>query len=214
MFPSSSPPKTRMDPTGTGVRILHVDDNPAHRYAVSRLLRSQGFDVQEAATGREALAMAVQLPDLILLDMRLPDITGVEVCRKLRAAQQTANIPIVHVSATYWDEEWVREAIRSGSDAYIRYPVEINRLVQVIQNLLHSDLKNVPAANHKEPLLPSTFAPASGMYQLLHADGRTEERIYLRGDLLPECECCGDKVRFKLLHPAPYVFEDQDFRPQ
>jgi CheY-like chemotaxis protein len=203
-----------MDPRTASARILHVDDNPAHRYAVSRLLRSVGFDVQEAATGREALEMAARIPDLILLDMRLPDITGMEVCRKLRALKQTANIPIVHVSATYWDEEWVREAIRSGADAYIRYPVEINRLVQVIHNLLHSDVKNVPAARHTQPLAPGSFAPASGMYQLRHGDGRTEERIYLRGDLLAECECCGDKVRFKLLHPAPYVFEDQDFRPQ
>lgn len=199
---------------GTSLRILHVDDNPAHRYAVSRLLRSVGFDVEEAASGREALHLAGNNPDLILLDVRLPDLTGIEVCRKLRTFKQTANTPIVHLSATYWDEEWIREAIRSGADAYLRYPIEINRLLQVIQNLLHSDTKSTPAAEVTRTLLPGIFAPASGLYEVSHADGRVEERVYLRGDLLPECECCGDKVRFRLTQPAPYVFEDEDFRPQ
>src|SRR5262245_3066005 len=203
-----------MHPRAGSVRILHVDDNAAHRYAVSRLLRSVGFDVEEAATGHQALEMAASIPDLILLDMRLPDIPGMEVCRKLRAVEKTANIPIVHVSATYWDEEWVREAIRSGADAYIRYPVEINRLVQVIQNLLHSDLENVPATSVAQQLVPGSFAPASGIYELRHGDFRTEERVFLRGDLLPACDCCADKIRYKLLHPAPYVFHDKDFQPQ
>ena len=203
-----------MDPRSGSARILHVDDNPAHRYAVSRLLRSVGYDVEEAASGQEALKLAGHNPDLILLDMRLPDLTGIEVCRKLRTFQHTANIPIVHLSATYWDEEWVREAIRSGADAYLRYPIEINRLVQVIQNLLHSDLENTQVVEAFGELLPGTFAPASGLYEVLHTTGRSEERVYLRGDLLPECVCCGDKVRFKLAQPAPYVFEDEDFRPQ
>jgi CheY-like chemotaxis protein len=196
------------------LRILHVDDNAAHRYAISRLLRTFGFSVEEAATGLEALALAEHKPDLILLDMRLPDISGIEVCRRLRATQHSANTPIVHVSATYWDEDWVHAALKNGADAYIRYPIEINRLVQVIQNLVHSDLENSPATDLAQPMLPGSFAPASGMYDVRHADGTSEQRIYLRGDLMGACECCGDKVRFKLLHPAPYVFEDPDFRPQ
>src|SRR6476469_149858 len=76
--------------------ILVVDDNPATRYSTSRVLRSAGFEVVEATTGREAVLKASGNPDLIILDVNLPDIDGFEVCRILRSTTLTARTPVIH----------------------------------------------------------------------------------------------------------------------
>src|SRR5947207_13953146 len=82
--------------------ILNVDDYTPARHARSQLLRSWGFDVREAATGAEALRLAtLERPALVLLDIHLPDISGFEVCRRLKGAQDGVTLPILHVSATF-----------------------------------------------------------------------------------------------------------------
>jgi CheY-like chemotaxis protein len=81
--------------------ILHVEDNEIVRYTVSRVLRQAGFTVQEAATGQEALRLAAAQPALILLDVNLPDVNGIDVCRQLKANPATAAIPLLHLSNTY-----------------------------------------------------------------------------------------------------------------
>src|SRR5215203_6065979 len=83
--------------------ILNVDDDEASRYVVSSNLRRAGFEVWEAESGTEALKLAQQRPDLILLDVNLPDINGFEVCRQLRHDLATASIPVLHLSATSVD---------------------------------------------------------------------------------------------------------------
>src|SRR3712207_1971272 len=71
--------------SATAATILNVNDHPATLYLVSQTLRLAGYQVTEATTGGEALAIAVGQPDLVLLDVHLPDIDGYEVCRRLRA---------------------------------------------------------------------------------------------------------------------------------
>jgi hypothetical protein len=85
---------------GGPIRILAVDDNPAALYATSRVLRSAGYEVIEATTGAAALAAAGRA-DLVVLDVNLPDIDGFEVCRRLRARPDTAQLPVLHLSATF-----------------------------------------------------------------------------------------------------------------
>ena len=75
-------------------KVLHVDDSRTARHLIREILHEAGFEVVEAGTGKEALALAADLPDLILLDINLPDMSGLEVCRKLRADPTTAAIPI------------------------------------------------------------------------------------------------------------------------
>ena len=77
--------------------VLHVDDHEAHRYPVSRLLRRAGFNVQEAACGAEALEQVLKFPDLVLLDVHLPDIDGFEVCRRLR--EDGDFVPVIFLTA-------------------------------------------------------------------------------------------------------------------
>src|SRR6187399_1328239 len=83
-----------------GATILVVDDNPASRYATSRILRSAEFTVVEAATGEEALAAAPQA-NLVVLDVNLPDIDGFAVCRELRRREKSSRTPVIHLSATF-----------------------------------------------------------------------------------------------------------------
>ena len=86
-------------------RVVLVDDDEASRYAVSRVLRAEGLDVHEVASGREALDAAASGADLVLLDVRLPDLNGFDVCRALRQQDATRRIPIVHLSARRIESE-------------------------------------------------------------------------------------------------------------
>ena len=82
-------------------RVLVVDDTEGNRYATSRLLRSAGFEVEESTTGSEALAAVQRHPDLIVLDVNLPDMTGFEVVERLRRSPELASIPVLHLSASF-----------------------------------------------------------------------------------------------------------------
>ena len=86
------------------VRIMVVDDTEANRYAVSRHLRQAGYTVWEAADGRSALTqMADRVPDLLIVDVRMPGLDGFEVVRRLRSDARTAHVPVLHVSASFTD---------------------------------------------------------------------------------------------------------------
>ena len=116
--------------------ILHVDDNPATRYTIGRTLNREGFKVMEAATGGEALRLAKEGPDLIILDVKLPDIGGFEVCRRIKANPTTATIPVLHLSATYVTDEAQASGLEGGADSYLVQPVDPRVLVATVKALL------------------------------------------------------------------------------
>ena len=91
--------------TNKPTTILLVDDKDWTRYTVSRLLRSERYVVREAPTGADALRLAAQKPDLIILDIKLPDLDGYEVCRRIKADPATASIPVLHLSATFVESD-------------------------------------------------------------------------------------------------------------
>jgi PAS domain S-box-containing protein len=103
---------------------LVVDDTEASRYATARLLRSAGYATREASTGREALQMALERPDVIVLDVNLPDLNGFEVVRALRADPRTALLPVLHLSASYLSHDHQVQGLDNGADAYLTHPVE------------------------------------------------------------------------------------------
>ena len=118
-------------------RILVVDDNAPARYAVSRNLRKAGFEVLEAATGGEALALAErELPDLVLLDVNLPDIHGFDVARRLKSDDRTRTTPILQLSASAVSAEDRIDGLAAGADAYLVEPVEPGELIANIRALL------------------------------------------------------------------------------
>ena len=127
----------RTDPPGNReIRILTVDDNEALRYSIVRSLQDAGYQVVEARTGAEALARAAELPDLITLDVNLPDMNGFQVCRTLKADPSTAHIPILHVSSTFVDPQSRVQGLKGGADAYLAEPIDRAELVATVGALL------------------------------------------------------------------------------
>ena len=116
--------------------ILYADDTEAQRYAVSRVLRRAGFDVVEAGTGRQALEMMSANPDLVVLDVNLPDISGLEVCRRLKSTEATSRTPVLQVSATFVNTEARVAGLEGGADAYLVQPIAPEELIATIRALL------------------------------------------------------------------------------
>jgi PAS domain S-box-containing protein len=117
-------------------KIVVVDDNPASLYSTSRILRSAGFEVIECTTGAEALAAADQDIGLIVLDINLPDIDGLEVCRRLRARSNTAYLPIIHLTATFMANNDMDQGLTAGGDSYLTHPVDPPVLIATVRALL------------------------------------------------------------------------------
>lgn len=117
------------------ITILAVDDNEALRYSLSRTLQAGGYKVIEARNGAEALRLAEQAPDLITLDVHLPDIDGFEVCRRLKSDSNTSHIPVLHISATFTDKE---NRIRGleVADGYLAEPISREELLATVAALL------------------------------------------------------------------------------
>ncbi len=129
----------KIQPSGTGkrLRILNVNDVEAHRYSLTRLFKHAGFDVIEAGTGSDALHSAFEYkPDLILLDIHLPDRDGYDVCATLKKNPETAQITIMHVTSSAIDPESALLSAKAGADAYIHYPIKPSRLVERTRELL------------------------------------------------------------------------------
>lgn len=116
--------------------VLAVDDNEVLRYSIVRMLSEAGFHVVEAKNGTEALTLAESLPDLITLDVNLPDIDGFKICEFLKANPRTKHIPILHVSGTFVDPEYRVRGLTNGADAYLAEPIDRAELIATVEALL------------------------------------------------------------------------------
>lgn len=117
--------------------ILHVDDNAANRYVVNRILRNAGFKVEEAGTGKAGLQAVERVrPDLIILDVKLPDVNGFEIAGRLKGNPATASIPILLLSASLTESKDKAEGLESGADGYLIQPVEAIELIATVKALL------------------------------------------------------------------------------
>src|SRR5688572_12749486 len=117
--------------------ILNVDDNEPGRYATTRILSRAGFQVIEAGTGKEALRLARSAsPQLIVLDINLPDMNGIEVCRQLKSDPQTAATMVLQVSATNIAVLDRVNSLSAGADSFLVEPIEPEELEAVAKALL------------------------------------------------------------------------------
>ncbi|WP_326834901.1 fused response regulator/phosphatase [Amycolatopsis rhabdoformis] len=118
-------------------QVLVVDDHEASRYLTGSWLRRNGYQVLEAATGAEALAVLGENDlDLVLLDVHLPDISGFEVCERVKRDPRTAALPVIHVSATAIEPGDRAEGLTRGADAYLVEPLDPGVLVATVEAAL------------------------------------------------------------------------------
>ena len=117
--------------------ILVVDDNDAGRFAKIAMLRRAGFSVLDAATGRDALDIIRRHPiDLVLLDINLPDMSGLDVCARIKADPRFATIQVLHISATAIEDEDKIRGLEGGADAYLAEPAHHDVVVATLNALL------------------------------------------------------------------------------
>lgn len=176
--------------------ILVVEDEPAQREVLSYNLTSQGYGVQTADSGDMALIMAREdTPDLILLDWMLPEVSGIEVCRQLKAAQATRAIPIIMLSARSEEMDRVR-GLETGADDYMVKPYSVAELMARIKTqlrrtrasategqLIYDDIRiDVTAHRVYRADVPVELGPTE--YRLLSTFMERPGRVWSRDQLL------------------------------
>lgn len=116
------------------MRVIAVDDNEMHCYALRKVLEHSGFDVWVAHNGSDALSLArEQKPDVMLLDINLPDATGYEICAKLKKDRETQCIAVVFHSATETTGPAKSYAESVGGLAFLTYPIDPGQLPTILK---------------------------------------------------------------------------------
>ncbi len=117
-------------------RILIVDDREQNRYVLCRILRQARYDCVEASRGGDALRLAATLPDVVVLDVNLPDMSGFEVCRRIKGDPATSQISVLQISAAMVSGESRARALDAGADGYLIHPIEAEVLLATVRSLL------------------------------------------------------------------------------
>jgi len=132
--------------TSMPTRILVVEDDPDIAELVARYLDKAGFTTERAASGREALqTIAARPPELLVLDLMLPHVDGLEVCRLVRANEATATMPIIMLTARADESERI-VGLELGADDYLAKPFSPNELVARVRALLRRAQRAAPPA--------------------------------------------------------------------
>ncbi|HEY9431140.1 MAG TPA: response regulator [Blastocatellia bacterium] len=210
------------------LKILIVDDDPDIADALTLILQSAEYDVISAATGQECLQIArAERPDLILLDVRLPDINGLEVCRRIKTDPELARIAVINVTGMRTSKDDEVEGIEAGADAYLTKPVHLRTLLAHMQTLLRArqtettreieSLEQFPRLPHASvaaqslgltPLresLPDLFDELVQHYGDL-LDQALEQRVYkVNYQLAESLRALGDQLGFIKAGPRDVV---------
>lgn len=122
--------------SNSSYRVLVVDDNRINRLKLTRVLKTEGYDVLEAPGGKEALdALASQRIDLVLLDLLMPDVDGFQVLEKMQVDQQTRGIPVIMVTAVDEADD-LKRCMEIGAVDYITKPFDIEILKERVESHL------------------------------------------------------------------------------
>ena len=116
--------------------ILIVEDNEKNMKLVRDVLQVKGYETLEAVTGEDGLALArARMPDLILMDIQLPGISGIEALKALRADATTAAIPVIAVTASVMQQDR-QQIVNAGFNAFVEKPVNLRNLLDVVQKAI------------------------------------------------------------------------------
>lgn len=119
-----------------GARILYVEDNPQNMRLVRKMLNIGGYEMLEATEGIPGVALAIrEMPDLILMDINLPDIDGLEATARIKASPRSAHIPIIALTANAMHGDRER-FLAAGCDGYLAKPVTKNELLNTVAHFL------------------------------------------------------------------------------
>lgn len=131
--------------------ILNVDDNDGARYAKNRILQGAGFEVVEATNGTDALEIVKRMnPALVLLDVKLPDINGIEVCRRIKANPESAMVLVLQTSAALTGRADKIRGLEGGADNYLAAPIEADELIANVNALLRMHQTQVQLRDSEE----------------------------------------------------------------
>jgi PAS domain S-box-containing protein len=131
--------------------ILNVDDNDGARYAKNRILQGAGFEVVEATNGTDALEMVKRLsPALVLLDVKLPDINGIEVCRRIKASPDSSMVLVLQTSAALTGRADKIRGLEGGADNYLAAPIEADELIANVNALIRMRRTQVELRDSEE----------------------------------------------------------------
>jgi signal transduction histidine kinase len=167
-------------------RILIVDDREENRYVLCRLLRQAGYECMEMGTGREALEAAQSLPDLIVLDVKLPDLSGYEACRRIKQDPRTAQISVLQISASFVSGEDRARALEAGADGYLVHPIEAMVLLATVRSLLR--LRNAEnVARKAADQWQTTFDALPEGLALVDGDGQLVRSNFAFGEMCGPC---------------------------
>ena len=144
--------------------VLLVSHDGVERGATARILREAGYDVLEAATGWDALRLAEDSPEVVLLDVDLPDINGFEVRRRIKANPRTACIPVVHLSACYGDAEDRLAALDGGADACLTQPVDAVDLLATVRTCVRLKAAEAAVRLHESSYRTLVESASNGIF--------------------------------------------------
>jgi PAS domain S-box-containing protein len=153
--------------------ILYVDDDKQYRATYVEIFKQAGFAVQEAATGEDALRLAAQNPDLVVLDVNLPDMNGYEVCRRIKSHPATTSIPVLHLSTVFVHSRERTQSVEEGADGYLTKPVAPDELLAHVKALLRVRQAE-EALREAARQWQSTFDAASDGVCLVNAAGMVQ----------------------------------------
>jgi two-component system, OmpR family, phosphate regulon response regulator PhoB len=176
--------------------VLVVDDEPAQRAMLTYNLNAAGYRTTTAADGEQALeVIAEQEPDIVLLDWMLPRVSGIEVCRRIKARANARDIPIIMVSARTEEQDRIR-GLETGADDYVVKPYSINELIarlkanlrrsrpaSVGQVLVVGDLE-MDAESHRVTRAGQTLKLGPTEYRILATFMERPGRVWSREQLL------------------------------
>jgi two-component system, sensor histidine kinase len=170
--------------------ILHIDDDEANQYAVKRILEKAGYRVSSALTGREGLdKLPIEKPDLIILDIKLPDMNGFEMCRTLKADPETVSIPVLQTSALFIKSEHKVIGLESGADGYLAQPIDGGVLVATVRSLLRirkAEKEAQEATRAREEMLGVVSHDLRNPLSFIKMQTTFMNRMHKNGDLTLE----------------------------